>query len=291
MFREGAAISNEAVVDLRRLDEPRVSKYLAIVEDATAAPEVHSPWFRGHRSARWKLQPRYHRSLPEGGLGMWPFALLHHEFWRLARRHVPGHASLSAADRMFVMQHLELPTPLLDWTTSAVAALYFALEELWQTPYATLVDGSVEDACVWILKRPDQVRTKYLQLRHDAGGDLPDGDEVADWFCTRKGGMPDDLPPLVISAAPHAHLDRQFAQQGMATLHTDATPLERWMRFPGSLVKIAIPAIHAFPLMRQLGQIGATRYQLFGGLDALARTVEDDVRLMTWPHPVVGDTS
>lgn len=111
------------------------------------------PWFRGQRCASWALEP-----------GIFRLDLLKDEdeiraeFIRRAEQYVDERIPNDFWGWYFVMQHYGAPTRLLDWTDSALVALFFALS-------CPLVDyRATEDAAVWVL---DPMWLNRIVLNHD----------------------------------------------------------------------------------------------------------------------------
>ena len=97
-------------------------------------------WYRGQADAEWDLLPTVlrkwfldrlqhterHRGLP---WDLWTReATINRQFPRMAASMLPGEASL--VDVYFLAHHHGMPSRLLDWSTNALAALFFAVCEL-----------------------------------------------------------------------------------------------------------------------------------------------------------------
>ncbi len=86
-----------------------------------------TPWFRGESNGFAEpLMPSLFRTRPDG-------RKLHEgQIVQTFRRMAPAYVDapeVQATDQwLFLMQHLRVPTRLLDWTEGALMALYFALE-------------------------------------------------------------------------------------------------------------------------------------------------------------------
>lgn len=114
-----------------------VREFVRRAVDITArwSPTGPSPtlWYRGVKSVAYDLVPGayFRKECDEQTLALYfrqlSPGLLHHE-------------PLDDWEWYYLMQHYGLPTRLLDWTESALTALYFAVDE----------DGS-SDGAVWVL--------------------------------------------------------------------------------------------------------------------------------------------
>ncbi|WP_430470432.1 FRG domain-containing protein [Thalassospira lucentensis] len=107
------------------------------------SPDPSSPelWYRGHSKDSYLLQPFTHRGLEAQDRASVELAerLVFAEFDR--RSPLYDSYRRDRWDLLFLMQHYRAPTRLLDWTSSPLVALFFALME----------GDTEEDAVVWCI--------------------------------------------------------------------------------------------------------------------------------------------
>ncbi|MCX4151410.1 MULTISPECIES: FRG domain-containing protein [Paraburkholderia] len=97
--------------------------------------------FRGHRDADWMLKPGVARQT--FNVRAEDESAMLEEFKRRAIPYLESSYDLSETDWLAIAQHHGMPTRLLDWSGSALAALWFAVNK----PAAANASGAV-----WILE-------------------------------------------------------------------------------------------------------------------------------------------
>ena len=155
----------------------------------------------------------------------------------------------------FLMQHHGLPTRLLDWSTSPLTALYFAVCDKSQ-------DKS--DACLWVLN------PSHLNKIHNASfPHVYDNDQETIFTKASK---------LVLAIhAPYTDL-RMKLQQSEFTLHADYRAIEDESGAEIFLQeKIIIPGHLKHKIRARLASLGVTRSTLFPDMDNIAQAIKDDI--------------
>lgn len=207
-------------------------------------------WYRGHGVGTWTLQPTIARqvnatqSLEEQ---------LADEFERKIAYLDNVRYPLSKPELYFLMQHHGLPTRLLDWTSSPLVALFFAVEN-------SAHDD--QDACIWRLD-PQQLNRVYRE--------------------NNLVRISDDLfsgatQPKVLAIRAHHTNQRMSAQKAEFTVHRDYSPMEHDLTHAVALRKsLVIPKRTKDELRQKLLVLGIDRATLFPDLDNIARTVAQNV--------------
>lgn len=223
-------------------------------------------WFRGHSNASYKLQCSLAR---RGGLDM------EHElisqFRRDATALLPGAdfkgGELSDWDWLFVMQHYGVPTRLLDWSESPLAAMFFALGG-----HDSVAVGV--DAAVWALLPQELNLAARITSAHPWDIPLCGASKEADRYSPAGVATPgrDDLAPAALTGV--RRFDRIRAQTGVFTvMHRDSRPLEETS--PTTLIKYVIPHAARPQIVRELQRLGVHAAAMYPDLQHLAIRVAD----------------
>ena len=241
------------------------------------------PWFRGVTDAAChKLVP----SILRGNNKLKEFPLT-----KKFRLMAPGYGATPDTDRLdqwlFLMQHHRVPTRLLDWTESPLAAAFFAAEKA-----ATLESNNSEikdDAAIYALD-PMSLNKQAGIIDEWGKPSFPVTWTPNSVFQTIKFAFgtqnecvcgPDgkaiqylQFPVAIYPSTVHA---RMSSQRGCFTLHGaddrdfesifSDTPLITEMQF----IKYRIPKEYVASVFRELSEIGITHAALFPDFDGLAR--------------------
>jgi hypothetical protein len=269
-------------------------------------------WFRGHLSCDLSLRPGLYRESTWKNLRKQhgsPFpaeeeANLFDELFDLEHElridftsygHLLNEANQAktATDWYFLMQHHGLPTRLLDWTTNALAALFFSLNEYRQKREEAGDSGSISSAtiAVWMVDSywlSDHLSNEWfsplLAWSTDAGRYVPPLETLIEKMSDSKALLPNHAMPI----EPPAMHPRVAAQEGRFIIfgrtqdlleeelrleqREDCTGIEE-LRL--EQVRFEVEDVDA--LLRDLAQLGVSRRTLFPDLAGLA----DFVR---WKH-------
>lgn len=117
-----------------------LTQFISLVEGISSSWDrlrtTTHPWFRGQGNAGWALTPGLYR----GPVDKYYERELVRDF-RLHSHLLLERTPTNYLEWLFLMQHYGMPTRLLDWTESYLAALYFAVSDR----------GSTADGAVWVL--------------------------------------------------------------------------------------------------------------------------------------------
>jgi hypothetical protein len=218
-------------------------------------------WFRGNADKAWELTPKIFRTKNE--ISVTDEAELYGEFLRRGYSLAP---SLTVGwHSYFLMQHHGIPTRLLDWTDSALVALYFAIR------------NCKTDAAVWAVN-PLWLNGKTVKRYALVEPGL---DPIAAAFMVDavhadlEGHKEDESSPLLaIAVRPPWVSMRMFAQRSLFTLHgSQNIPIEQYpfVRRNSPLCRIVIPVKQREDFLVGLRSCGITETTIYPDLDGLAK--------------------
>jgi len=291
----------------------RVKSLIEYIEAAArlTSSETGPVWYRGHSSALYRLLPsalrdtipltsasghplRGNEILTAGGgheTGPSPERMLDD----FKRRAFPFVKTLPRNDFewMFLMQHHGVPTRLLDWTTNALVALYFAVDGARSSDGKSDADAGELDefdpdsAAVFVMN-PRKINGQ-LHSRITEPVDIS-----ADYERWRAYSRPTELasdefdtyPPICLEAPQIS--PRIRSQAGLFTLHgANLYPLDYYLVTRPLLTKLLVPNDAAVKIRSELYMLGVTPSFIFPDLDGVAKDVrETEARTYAWERAV-----
>lgn len=215
-------------------------------------------WFRGHADIRWMLTPKIFRT--KNDITVSNEEELFAEFVRrggaMSGLHDPWQC-------YFLMQHHGIPTRLLDWSDSALVALYFALRE------------GKGDAAVWAINPMwlnSQTAERYGLV--DPRVDLVAAAFRVDAIRAALSTSEEKSPLLSLAVRPPIVSSRMFGQRSLFTLHgSQDRPIEgyKFVNRQAPICRIVIPKRCRGDLMTGMRLCGITETTVFPDLDGLAK--------------------
>jgi FRG domain len=181
------------------------------------------------------------------------------ELFRIQAAAVLGRMPREGLETMVLAQHHGLPTRLLDWPHSPLAALYFAVER-----------ASNTDSAVWTLWLPKG----FIYPTGDRD-DQMGAEHTNPWKLTELRGY-----------FPSYEVPRVRAQLGLFTVHPRPTEPLRWNSQlpPGArLDRFVIRNKARKDIKRKLANYGVSRQTLFPDLDGLAEFIRW-TKIGQWDH-------
>jgi FRG domain len=253
--------------------------YLDLVSEVRDAwfPREKSwgPWFRGQACSTWKLLPGLYRYwTPPDDRNLEDE--LRQEFIIRAPSFTDYRPTTSWG-WYFLMQHSLAPTRLLDWTESALIALFFAIRE----------NKGGSDAAVWALEpwklNQHSVKEEEVLCPEITGAFSEERlAKYQKWLPTLYDAEP-EIPSDPMAIYPAYSAQRISTQRSCFTLHgTDPFPFERTPYNNQHILRKFVVKATAIPqIKQQLITCGLDEISIFPDLDGLGRNLYSVLRMET----------
>jgi hypothetical protein len=289
--------------DIQRRVARSITEYMEVVDDLSPSTST-GLWFRGQSKSQHRLVPGALRdiTLTTDGRGQPIFEgqivrssgsevtavnpeRMLTEFKRQARPFIEQ-ALANDFEWMFVAQHHGLPTRLLDWSTNALVALYFAVSGT--KPAA----GDGNTACQEFMDlNSDEFRSDgFAVFVIDPGAintaicGVPDPIDISGepnrWahYLDPAAHIIEAYAPICVTP-PHIS-PRIRAQSSVFTLHgANVHPMDYYTVLRPLITKIFIPYTAADQIAKSLAKVGINLSFIYPGLDSIANDVSAAERI------------
>lgn len=232
-------------------------KYIDAMVDVGRRNDLPIPLFRGQENEEWLLKPGIARPQYVQRVKQGTEARMLAEFKHRGIPHLESAVPLADADWLAIAQHHGMPTRLLDWTGSALTALWFAIRR----PAVKGDDGQLKAAAVWMLAASEQ-----------------------DFITDQERDKPLEVSRTRLLKPRHVSR-RIAAQDGWFTVHRGTekgeglhyASLDTNGDYEFRVDYVRIPPEAFGPLRAQLQLAGTNRGALFPDLDGVAGRITDTI--------------
>lgn len=286
-----------------------------VIQAVRVGITLRRSWFRGHVEAVDKLTPRFYRRYDTPLMKMLQPAKEMEIIEKFKRNAPPIATTGQLPDEedtlgwLYLMQHYQTPTRLLDWTENVLAALYFTVSDDKAWPTGGEGKDGGEDGELWAMM-------PFVLNRHAYGREalpLPGRNPIIDYLSREpywndemdlarhlaneyrgrtESAWCEDPHPIKMPVAfrPRRDFARMQVQSSVFTIH----PRERDDTIPDVLAekrylaRYIIPADAKSKLWNQLRALGVTAQSLFPDFEGLSRTVappKEAVARRPYPAP------
>lgn len=243
-------------------DVSSVQELLVALRETTTPREM--VWFRGQSQCEWGLIP----SLARNRAHLDRETELIKRFMQLAVPHLTEDTPASDWEWIFLMQHHRVPTRLLDWTESPLAALWFAVS-------SHVLGDQASDAAFWCLAPLSLNKESKLRGRLDS--ELPGFgygmDKVLDNYLPEKQDQGAAQKP--VAATGFRNSRRMAAQLGNFTIFDRGSEPIEVVGEKQHVWRFIIPAPAKTSILEELRLLRFTELTLFPDLDRVAKETQE----------------
>ncbi len=248
-------------------------QFVAQIEKFRGSAANKELWYRGHGAPTYVLQPGLHRSALPLDISVVRTTEKHtyDEFFR--RSPLFDRPGRDDWDLLFLMQHYRAPTRLLDWTSSPLIALFFAL----------LSGRDNEDAVIWCLD-PAAWNERMLSDIREPPRIFPTTDSIVEQYHPKYDGKISRNVPLSIQGI--VNNPRINAQKGRFVIFgSEPKSMEKYSSEykiklnSGIINNLVVDASSRKAIMADLESYGITYSTVFPDLEGLAVEIARKVRV------------
>jgi len=265
-----------------------IKKFNDIIEIGTT---FGKNWFRGHSKEFNNLTPKIFRPEYQSDINKLFKPELEFNTIENFKRYAPAiiqklPPSKDYLSWLFIMQHHDFPTRLLDWSENILVALFFAIidspnenGEIWSMLPWKLNKYSG----FWGLPLPEHSLLRFLSNEpfHNSPEKLIKEYEL------------NEVPQKPIAFLPNVVLPRISSQMSAFTIHpkpSESNTIQKLIQDENYLVRYVIPKNFKLEFEKKLSYLGISYRTLFPDLEGLAKDFKREEKYFGWgqpPHPKI----
>lgn len=220
-------------------------------------------WYRGQAKKEWPLKPSYIR------LNTPPSESTLLKRFKQNAAMLLDREPKSSFDWLFLMQHHGVPTRLLDWSESALVALYFAL--------SSHINHPDSDAAVWSLRPCELNKNASISDPHEEFFIPSFEDEELENYKIESLAGRQRVKLFPVATIATRNNSRIQAQLGVFTIHhSDHIGIEE-IGDQRHVIKYIIPSNQRVIMLKQLSLLGFSKFTMFPELASIGDNIKKDL--------------